>query len=285
MLDDVEGGFTRYAPDRRDACRSTTRPWATRPTARRWWSSPARNMAPAARATGRPRAPCCSACARSSPRASSASTAPTWSAWACCRCSSRTARTPTSLGLDGSETFTHPRRRRDRAAPGRRSRGRPAADGSRARPSSARCRIDTFNELEYFHAGGILHYVLRRLAALSRAGRGLSLRAGDDPASAQARLRQSLQLQPVHRDRLPGHLLRFGRARDRRRVRPLCPQRHQADLSARCMRCTTCGIADPLGAADRRRRMSGWGSMRGWSTRRLLDGVEVRAVDGRSWDE
>jgi len=29
----------------------------------------------------------------------------------------------------------------------------------------AQCRIDTFNELEYFRSGGILHYVLRRLAA------------------------------------------------------------------------------------------------------------------------
>jgi aconitate hydratase len=29
----------------------------------------------------------------------------------------------------------------------------------------ARVRIDTLNELEYFRAGGILHYVLRRLAA------------------------------------------------------------------------------------------------------------------------
>jgi aconitate hydratase len=29
----------------------------------------------------------------------------------------------------------------------------------------ARCRIDTFNELEYFRSGGILQYVLRRLAA------------------------------------------------------------------------------------------------------------------------
>jgi aconitate hydratase len=29
----------------------------------------------------------------------------------------------------------------------------------------ARCRIDTYNELEYFRSGGILHYVLRRLAA------------------------------------------------------------------------------------------------------------------------
>ncbi|HEY6047699.1 MAG TPA: aconitate hydratase, partial [Sphingomicrobium sp.] len=30
---------------------------------------------------------------------------------------------------------------------------------------TARCRIDTYNELAYFNSGGILHYVLRRLAA------------------------------------------------------------------------------------------------------------------------
>lgn len=30
---------------------------------------------------------------------------------------------------------------------------------------TGRCRIDTYNELEYFRSGGILHYVLRRLAA------------------------------------------------------------------------------------------------------------------------
>ncbi|HWJ37151.1 MAG TPA: aconitate hydratase AcnA [Sphingomicrobium sp.] len=30
---------------------------------------------------------------------------------------------------------------------------------------TARCRIDTYNELEYFRSGGILHYVLRRLAS------------------------------------------------------------------------------------------------------------------------
>ena len=29
----------------------------------------------------------------------------------------------------------------------------------------ARCRIDTYNELEYYRAGGILQYVLRNLAA------------------------------------------------------------------------------------------------------------------------
>ena len=56
---------------------------------------------------------------------------------------------------------------------------------------TARCRIDTYNELEYFSAGGILQYVLRRLAARDRlrlgprplAGgdRGL-VRSGADPA-------------------------------------------------------------------------------------------------------
>jgi aconitate hydratase len=38
------------------------------------------------------------------------------------------------------------------------------ADGSTT-SFTARCRIDTFNELEYFRSGGILHYVLRKLAA------------------------------------------------------------------------------------------------------------------------
>jgi aconitate hydratase len=38
------------------------------------------------------------------------------------------------------------------------------ADGSSS-TFRARVRIDTANELEYFRAGGILHYVLRKLAA------------------------------------------------------------------------------------------------------------------------
>jgi aconitate hydratase len=38
------------------------------------------------------------------------------------------------------------------------------ADGT-AFAFTARVRIDTLNELEYFRAGGILHYVLRKLAA------------------------------------------------------------------------------------------------------------------------
>jgi aconitate hydratase len=68
-----------------------------------------------------------------------------------------------SLGLDGGETFTiagvagiEPRQ--DVEVKVRRE------DGSSS-SFTARCRIDTYNELEYFKSGGILQYVLRRLAA------------------------------------------------------------------------------------------------------------------------
>src|SRR4051794_23488769 len=68
-----------------------------------------------------------------------------------------------SLGLTGKEKFTitgvagiEPRQNVEVQV----ARG----DGS-AMTFTARCRIDTYNELEYFRAGGILHYVLRRLAA------------------------------------------------------------------------------------------------------------------------
>jgi len=67
------------------------------------------------------------------------------------------------LGLDGSETFAihgigaiEPRQ--DIIVEVTK------ADGSKSE-INARCRIDTYNELEYFRAGGILQYVLRKLAA------------------------------------------------------------------------------------------------------------------------
>jgi len=68
-----------------------------------------------------------------------------------------------TLGLDGSETFTifgigELKPRQDVEVRVR------EPDGGE-RTFTARCRIDTYNELEYFKAGGILHYVLRRLAA------------------------------------------------------------------------------------------------------------------------
>jgi aconitate hydratase len=68
-----------------------------------------------------------------------------------------------SLGLTGDETFTvtgvaalQPRQEVDVEVM--------RADGSTF-TFRARVRIDTLNELEYFRAGGILHYVLRKLAA------------------------------------------------------------------------------------------------------------------------
>jgi aconitate hydratase len=68
-----------------------------------------------------------------------------------------------SLALIGSETFTitgvadlKPRQEVEVQVV--------RQDGS-AMTFTARCRIDTYNELEYFRSGGILHYVLRRLAA------------------------------------------------------------------------------------------------------------------------
>ena len=68
-----------------------------------------------------------------------------------------------SHGLDGSETYSIAgvagiKPRQDVQVEVVR------ADGT-ACTITARCRIDTYNELEYFRSGGILHYVLRKLAA------------------------------------------------------------------------------------------------------------------------
>jgi aconitate hydratase len=69
-----------------------------------------------------------------------------------------------SLGLKGDETITieglagelRPRQRMEMAVT--------SADGSTKRVP-IHCRIDTLDEVEYFRNGGILHYVLRQLAA------------------------------------------------------------------------------------------------------------------------
>jgi aconitate hydratase len=68
-----------------------------------------------------------------------------------------------SLGLDGTGSYTirgigeiQPRQDVEVEVT------RP--DGSR-QSFTARCRIDTYNELEYYRSGGILHFVLRKLAA------------------------------------------------------------------------------------------------------------------------
>jgi len=69
----------------------------------------------------------------------------------------------TSLGLTGAEKYTiigiaELKPRQDIQVKVIRDSGEEFA-------FAARCSIDTYNELEYFKAGGILQYVLRRLAA------------------------------------------------------------------------------------------------------------------------
>ncbi|MCJ7420958.1 aconitate hydratase AcnA [Sphingomicrobium astaxanthinifaciens] len=70
---------------------------------------------------------------------------------------------PAHFGFDGSETFSilglaglEPRQ--DVKVTATRANGETVE-------FAARCRIDTYNELEYFKNSGILHYVLRKLAA------------------------------------------------------------------------------------------------------------------------
>ena len=68
-----------------------------------------------------------------------------------------------SLGLTGAEKYTITgmadlKPRQDVAV-------QVVRDNGEEFSFTARCRIDTYNELEYFKAGGILQYVLRRLAA------------------------------------------------------------------------------------------------------------------------
>ena len=70
---------------------------------------------------------------------------------------------PETYNLDGSETFdisgiADLEPRQDVTVNVTR------ANGERL-DIKARCRIDTYNELEYYRSGGILHYVLRNLAA------------------------------------------------------------------------------------------------------------------------
>jgi aconitate hydratase len=68
-----------------------------------------------------------------------------------------------TLGLDGTEKYTitgvgELKPRQDVTV-------QVIKDDGREFSFVARCRIDTYNELEYFKSGGILHYVLRKLAA------------------------------------------------------------------------------------------------------------------------
>ena len=152
MLDGVEGGFTRYAPTGEADGRSTTRPCATRPTARRWSSSPARNMAPARSrdwaAKGTMLLGVRAVIAESFERIHRSNLV----GMGVLPLQFQDGEGANGLGLDGSETFTitgiadiQPRQDVEVEVT---EQGR--QDAARF---MTRCRIDTYNELEYFHAG------------------------------------------------------------------------------------------------------------------------------------
>ena len=98
------------------------------------------------------------------------------------------------------------------------------ADGSTF-TVTARCRIDTFNELEYFRSAEsyTTYFGASRRNDGGGAGRHVPLRAGADHAARTASRGHPVQLQPVQQDRLSGHLLPSRGGDDRRRVRRLCP--------------------------------------------------------------
>ena len=87
-----------------------------------------------------------------------------------------------SLGLDGTELFSIPA-----VEPVQKHLLVVAERGDKRIEFEARVRIDTPNEYEYFRHGGILHFVLRNLAAQPGAEAvDLAAEAGTDPAAAEA---------------------------------------------------------------------------------------------------
>jgi aconitate hydratase len=75
---------------------------------------------------------------------------------------------PESLGLTGEEVFDFPGLEEllaSKFASGRNLQVSATASDGSTKKFSARVRIDTPQEIEYFQHGGILQYVLRQLAA------------------------------------------------------------------------------------------------------------------------
>ena len=162
MLRGVEGGLTAR-PRPVEHRRSTTPRWPTRPRGRRWWSWRARNMAPASSrdwaAKGTVLLGVRAVIAESFERIHRSNLV----GMGVLPLQFRDGESAATHGLDGSETFAiagvaaiEPRQ--DVTVHITRANGD-------AFDLIARCRIDTYNELEYFRAGGILQYVLRNLAA------------------------------------------------------------------------------------------------------------------------
>ena len=156
-----------HQPDRRADVDLRRRDALQGARACRWSSSPARNTAPAPRATGRPRARNLLGVTRRDRRELRAH--PPLEPGRHGRAAAR-VRGGHDAGRRSASTATRPSTirgiaERPQAAPGARRSRSLAADGSAQSRVRCICRIDTLDELEYFRNGGILHYVLRQLAA------------------------------------------------------------------------------------------------------------------------
>ena len=104
LVPGVEGGFTRNLLTGEQTTIYDAAV-AYRPPASRWSSWPARSTAPARRATGRPRAPCCSASARSSPKSYERIHRSNLIGMGVLPLQFPAGQTAESLGLTGEETF------------------------------------------------------------------------------------------------------------------------------------------------------------------------------------
>ena len=163
------------------------------------------------------------------------------------------------------------------------------ADGT-TRSFTARCRIDTYQRARIFPR--------RRHPALRAAeARGLM---ADVPSWSRAAIaggrRSGCRASPItsitaiaacaRRPAGGASIIASDELVIDGRVRRLCPRAiSDGRLICRMLRCATLRHRDALGAADASRRTSGWGSMRGWSIRRCSKASKSAQVDGASWDE
>ena len=164
MVPGIEGGVTKSLPDGRADADLRRRHALPEARARRWSCSPARNTAPARRATGRPRAPTLlgvkAVIAESFERIHRSNLV----GMGVLPLQFKDGMTRKTLNLDRRRELRPRRHRRRAEAAHGRAAHHPSRATAPARRSCLTCRIDTADEVEYFKNGGILHYVLRNLA-------------------------------------------------------------------------------------------------------------------------
>ena len=157
----TEGGWTIHQPSG-EKMSIYDAAMKYRENASRLSSSPAKNMAPALRATGPPKEHCYWAFAPCWQKASSASIAATLSVWAFFRSNFLPDENLKTLGLTGLEIFDIDGLAHD-FAPRKKMKVRARSADGKEKTFTAITRVDTPFELAYYQHGGILQYVLRQM--------------------------------------------------------------------------------------------------------------------------